>query len=119
MNPENPAENNFDFAANCDELFTNVFHRINNIQTRFTVLYGGAGSSKSYSAHQYALLNIMQDGAGDTLVIRKFAADLRESCYKLFRQLIYAYRLQDFFKCTFSGDNRKITYLPNRPQPGV
>src|ERR1700726_3123492 len=97
MNTLTPTENNLDFNRQSDKLFTNVFYQVRKAKTRFIVVYGGAGSSKSYSVHQLALLHIMQKGVGDTLVMRKYAADLRESCFKLFKLLIYQYGLQEHF----------------------
>lgn len=118
--PPVDAVETFDFNGQRDVLFTDVFFRLSNAKSRFIVVYGGAGSSKSYSAHQHALLELMRGKpglpagqTGDILVVRKYAADLRESCYKLFRQLIDGYGLQEYFKFNYSNEHRKITYLPN------
>jgi phage terminase large subunit len=101
----------FNFNEHEDEIFTPVFYRIHEAKTRYVVVYGGSGSSKSYSAHQNELLSLMESEPGDTLVIRKYAADLRESCFKLFMQLIDAYALRSEFDCVYSNDNRRITCL--------
>ena len=102
-----------DFAKNADKLYTQVFHQLQNAKTRFVVVYGGAGSSKSFSVHQYALINIMKWASGDTLVIRKYASDIRQSCYKLFKTLIANYGLNNCFNSAYSADNRRITCTGN------
>jgi phage terminase large subunit len=101
-----------DFTINADKLFTKVFHDYRRVKSRYMVLRGGAGSSKSYSAHQAELINIMQHGTGNTLVLRKHSSDLRNSCFELFCNLIDRYNLTPFFRRTYSGDNRQIVYNP-------
>ena len=106
-------EYTYDFSQHQDTLFTGVFHRVYNCSSRYMVVYGSAMSGKSYSVHQSELLQLMQEGHGDTLFLRKYASQHRESCFKLLVGLIYQYNLQHLFRCCFSGDNRRITYLPN------
>ncbi len=106
-------EYTYDFSQHADTLFTQVFHRVHNCSSRYMVVYGSSMSGKSYSVHQSELLHLMQHGSGDTLFLRKYASQHRESCYKLLLGLIYQYGLQHLFRCCFSGDNRRITYLPN------
>lgn len=101
-----------DFNQNRKKLFSRVFYDVRKATTDYVVVKGGSGSSKSYSVHQSELLNIMTSEEGDTLVLRKHGADLRESCYKLFNDLIVKYNLQEFFKSVYSNENRRITYLP-------
>ncbi len=100
-----------DFNTHKDKLFSQIYFKLKRVNTRFTVLYGGASSGKSYAAHQYELITIMKPGKGDTLVMRKHASDLRESCYKLFIQLIAKYNIQHLFRTTYGGDRRSITCL--------
>lgn len=100
--------------AHQNELYTRVFREVRAAKTRFVVVYGSSASSKSYSVHQNELINLITSDKGDTLIIRKYAADLRESCYKLFKLLIQRYGLGKCFNLAFSGDNRRITYLPTR-----
>lgn len=76
----------FDFTVNYDKLFSPVFKRIRQAKTRFVILYGGASSSKSYSAHQSELINLTTNKY-DTLFIRKHAADIYDSCYKLLENI--------------------------------
>ncbi len=95
---------------NRKDLFTRVYKALRKAETRYVVVYGGASSSKSYSVHQLELFNLITREKGDTLVIRKYGADLRESCYKLFQQLIGSFGLREYFKFTYSNDNRRITF---------
>lgn len=99
-----------DFKTNRNKLFSPVFFKLRDCSTRYIVLYGGTGSGKSYAAHQLELINIMNPGIGDTLIMRKNAADIRESCFKLLKSLIYKYDIQDLFDIVYSNDQRKITY---------
>lgn len=101
-----------DFSKNADKLFTTVFYLYRDAKTRYVVLFGGSGSSKSYSAHQVELLDLMTRKEGDTLILRKHGTDLRESCYKLINDLIDNYGLRQYFKSTYGNDNRRITYTP-------
>lgn len=101
-----------DFSINQDELFTNVYWKIQQATKRYVIVYGGAASSKSYSVHQSELIKIMGAGSGDTLFIRKYSSDLRDSCYKLLQTLIAQYGISDYFKQLFGNDQRKLVYTP-------
>jgi phage terminase large subunit len=106
------AKRKIDFSVNQDELFTQVFWKIQEATKRYVIVYGGAASSKSYSVHQSELIKIMQKGEGDTLFIRKNAADIRESCFKLLQTLISNYGVGNYFRQLFGNDQRKIIYSP-------
>ncbi len=101
-----------DFKKNEKTLFSKVFYEVRNAKTDYVVVFGGSGSSKSYSVHQSELLNIMTSKEGDTLVLRKHGSDLEGSCYKLFSDLISKYNLEHLFTKVFSNGKRKITYKP-------
>ncbi len=101
-----------DFTVNEHLLFSKVFYQIREAKDRFVVIYGGAGSSKSYSVHQNELIKIMEPGKGDTLFFRKHATDHRESCYKLLNKIISSWGLDAMFTKVYGNDNRRITYIP-------
>jgi phage terminase large subunit len=105
-----------DFSESKNEIFTSVYFNLQDAATRFVVVYGGASSSKSYSVHQLELANIMDDGKGDTLVIRKYGADLRQSCFKLFQTLISNWEFTHLFEQRFSSEQRSITCKKNARQ---
>ena len=100
-----------DFNTYADKLFSKVFYQVRKVKSRIVVIYGGAGSSKSYSVHQNELINLMSSKY-DTLILRKTGSDLRDSSYKLFEQLINSMGLRHLFTSTFYSDNRRITYIP-------
>lgn len=100
-----------DFNTYADKLFSKVFYQVRKVKSRIVVIYGGAGSSKSYSVHQNELINLMSSNY-DTLILRKTGSDLRDSSYKLFEQLINSMGLRHLFSSSFYSDNRRITYIP-------
>lgn len=84
--------------------FTRIFHELRDAKTRFVINYGGSGSSKSYSQCQYEILNILQS-THDTLVFRKYSTDLKDSIFKVCREIIYKWNLEDYF--TIHDSQRK------------
>lgn len=102
-----------DFSQTEKQVFTNVFFEVEEAKSRYVVVYGGASSGKSYAVHQLELINIMEDGKGDTLFIRKHGADIRESCYKLLQTLIDDWEVKQLFNVRYSNDQRKITHKPS------
>jgi len=57
-----------------------------NPDTRFYVLYGGAGSGKSIFVIQYLLMQMLQ-GPHQILVLRKWRAVVRESVIEIFKRV--------------------------------
>lgn len=96
-----------DFATHQDELFTDVYFKIEQAKTRYVLAWGGTGSSKSYSAHQLELINLL-DNHHDTLVVRKHSAHIRDSCFKTFEVIAKQFGIYDLFTWLYSGDNRQI-----------
>jgi len=88
-------------------LYTDVFKKIIKAKTRFVVNYGGAGSSKSVSQHQYELINIF-DAQHNTLFIRKHASDLKDSCYALMQDIAKEWQVNDLFIWRFSNAVREM-----------
>ena len=88
-----------------DVFFQKAFYN----KSRFLILYGGAGSGKSYFAAQKILTRILSEEPHKILVVRKVAATLRHSVFALFKSLIYQEKLSDFFKINES--NLEITAL--------
>lgn len=99
-----------DFNQHAEDLFTEVFYSVQDAQfsgKRFFVNFGGGGSSKSVSQHQNELLNLL-DCKFDILFMRKVAATIYNSCYKLLESLAKDYGIYDRFKWTYSNDKREI-----------
>jgi hypothetical protein len=93
-------------------LFTNTFRKYRaaiESGKRYIVFLGGSNSSKSYSAHQYECLRLLDARTrADVLMLRKNSVDLRESCYKLVKQNYALWGLTEQFAFTYSGDNRAV-----------
>ncbi len=64
-------------------------------ESRYKVIYGGAGSGKSYSITQKIVIDVLQGKSW--LIARKVARTLRHSVFKLFRKVIADENLEDEF----------------------
>lgn len=64
---------------------------------RYAILYGGAGSGKSYAAAQKVLYRTLGEAGLNTLVVRKVAATLRHSVYALVKRQIEKEGLASLF----------------------
>lgn len=101
-----------DFTKNADKLFTRVFYKVREAQRsgkRFVINYGGGGSSKSVSQHQSELINLLKkDWHCDILIMRKVAADIYDSSYKLLESLAVKWGIYDKFEWAYSQSKRQI-----------
>ena len=93
------------------KLFTNVFWRLQDAQSRYVISYGGASASKSWSQAQHEIIQLMS-GIHDTLVVRKNGADLENSVYSQIKMIIDQWGLYDEFTYAFSGSKREIKFKP-------
>jgi phage terminase large subunit len=100
-----------DLNKHKDKLFAKPYYDIRRAATRFVVVYGGAGSSKSYSAHQHELISLMSRRRNDTLVLRKHSVDNVMSTFKLFEDIISSWQCKHLFRFNRSSDNRRITFI--------
>jgi phage terminase large subunit len=64
---------------------------------RYRVLYGGAGSGKSYFVGQETILNMLADGGYSYLVVRKTGKSIRNSVFQLLMMMIEEYDLGSLF----------------------
>lgn len=96
-----------DFAANKKKLFNKSFYEIRKAKTRYVVVYGSAASGKSVSAHQSEIINLL-NADYDILFVRKFAADLKDSCYSLLQQQAKRFGIYDLFNWRFSNALREV-----------
>lgn len=71
-----------------------------DIKDRYLILYGGAGSGKSYFATYKVLYRLLTEKKHKFLVIRKVAATLKDSVFDLFVSTIEAWGLSKLFKIT-------------------
>lgn len=72
-----------------------------NNQQRYAILYGGAGSGKSYAAAQKLILRCIEKKE-KILVMRKVASTLPQSCYSLLKSIIEDLSLHKFIHSTKS-----------------
>lgn len=72
-------------------------HCVTN-QNRYLMLYGGAGSGKSVFAAQKVILRVLSKYKHRFLCIRKVARTIRNSQFKLFKDLIAEYNLSQYFE---------------------
>ena len=89
------------------DLYTDVYWKIQETTKRFVVNYGGAGSSKSVSQHQNELNNLL-DADYDILFVRKHATDIRDSCYKLLKEIARDWEIEHLFYWRYSNSVREI-----------
>lgn len=80
------------------------FNSINR-QERFQIFYGGSGSGKSHFVATLLLLKAMRKEHFRCLYVRKYERTVRASQFALFKDLISAYNLTDFFDVN-EGDMR-------------
>ncbi len=81
---------------------------------RYVVLYGGAGSSKSYSAIQKILTRILSEENHRYLIVRKVARTLRVSVFQLFKDVISQEGLYGQFM--INKTDMTITNMKNNSQ---
>jgi phage terminase large subunit len=79
---------------------------------RFLFLYGGAGSGKSQAAARKILYRTMKEDGHRFLIVRKEKVQIRESMYRLLKDLIYGYKVEDAF--TFKDHEMRIICNQNR-----
>lgn len=84
-------------------LFNNVYWHLlsafNNLLIRFIWLYGGSSASKTYSVCQLVLIRMLEFNDENTMVMRKYAVDIKDSIYSDFKGIIELWGLQDDFIC--------------------
>lgn len=73
------------------------YRKANESDARYRVLYGGAGSGKSYYMLQEIMLNMLDCGDYRYLAVRKTGKSIRHSIYQGLRDLISQENLSDFF----------------------
>ena len=88
-------------------LTTNTFNRIKKAVKRFVIVYGGSGSSKSYSMHQFLILKSFSDKY-DTLILRKTGSSLRNSVFAGILLRVKSMSMYHLFEFNYSNDNRVI-----------
>ncbi|MCP4394553.1 MAG: PBSX family phage terminase large subunit [Alphaproteobacteria bacterium] len=94
-----------------DRAFTKLFPRIWVNKSRFIVLKGSGGSSKSESACQKILLRMLLEKGHRFVFFRKVGKTIRNSQYQLFKDQVRRYSLGPLFN--FRDTDMKITCKVN------
>jgi phage terminase large subunit len=83
------------------ELFNNVFWHIydafHSLAIRFIWIYGGSSAAKTYSVVQNVVIDMLDGSDNNTLVLRKYSVDLRDSIYSDFKAVISDWQLEELF----------------------
>lgn len=98
-----------DLKTNKERLFNPLFYKLQKVNTRYLINYGGAASGKSVAQHQFDFLNLTKADY-DVLYLRKYGADLYDSCYALMKDLAQKYQMHDLFNWAYGGQKRQIMY---------
>lgn len=75
-----------------------AFKKAFNSGNRYRIIYGGAGSGKSYYVAQEILINMLSNKFFQYLVVRKTGKSIRNSVFKLLVDLISEYKLSGLFR---------------------
>ncbi len=92
----------------------NVYKTAMEYDKRFLFLYGGAGSGKSEAAARKILYRTINEENHRFLIVRKEKVRVRESQYRLLKDIIGNYGISDCFK--FSDNQMKITCLGSKSE---
>ncbi len=71
-------------------------------KSRYHILYGGAGSGKSYFIAQKLIFQHLKQKGKNTLVVRKVASSNRDSTFPLLQQVISSWKLDHLFQISLS-----------------
>lgn len=83
------------------KLFNNLYWHLlkyfNDANFRFIWVYGGSSSSKTYSVVQLQIVLMLSGEGENTLILRKYASDIRDSIFADFKGIISEWGLNDLF----------------------
>lgn len=106
-----------DYILNIDEDIVNPIYKdfvFNDLDFSEYFIYGGAGSGKSYAVAQHLLFRCLSQKYFRCIYIRKIHRTIRNSQFRLFKDLINEYNLSKLFeikesdmsiKCKINGNN--------------
>ena len=78
--------------------FNKAFIDLLDDDHRYLVLYGGAGSGKSYLIAERYIYKMLKQKQFNLLVVRNTGKTNRDSTYALFRQILIKWDLYKYFK---------------------
>lgn len=80
---------------------------------RYLVLYGGAGSGKSYFIAQRIIIKLLSSGMTNLLCVRAVGNTHRDSTFALLRQIISAWEINELFTVNLSELRIVCRYTQN------
>lgn len=94
-------EINLNFSTLRDWMNSAFYPLIFN-QDRYNIIYGGAGSGKSYSQAQKVVFSLSAIKGHNYLIVRKTARTNRYSTFALIKSIIYEWKIDKLFKINYS-----------------
>lgn len=79
-------------------VFNESFYPYLENDSRYLIMYGGAGSGKSFFIDQRYIYKMLCKDMCNLLVVRKTGKSNRDSTFALFKQVITKWRLRKYFK---------------------
>jgi hypothetical protein len=79
------------------EHFNDAYLPAMDDENRVKVIYGGSGSGKSHFIAMMLILKIIKNKGVNVLITRKVGNTLRHSVFSLLKQVIYSWKLDDYF----------------------
>ena len=80
------------------KVFNSAFIHLLNCTKRYLILYGGAGSGKSFFVGERYIYKLLNNKMCNILVVRKTGKSNRDSTFALFKQIISKWKLNQYFK---------------------
>ena len=84
------------------ELFNDLYYHLeedfDNNDIRFIFAYGGSSASKTFTVVQTLIVRILSKQE-NTMILRKYGVDIKDSIYSDFTNIINDWGLSEFFKC--------------------
>lgn len=100
--------------SNLQDMMTQKGYSMLKVESRYLLSYGGAGSSKSFSAGQKILFRILTEDNHRFLIVRKTARSMKRSVFQLFGDIIGQWGISDLFSINLS--DLSITCKANKNQ---
>lgn len=80
------------------KVFNKSFIHLLDCAKRYLILYGGAGSGKSFFIGERYIYKLLKSKMCNLLVVRKTGKSNRDSTFALFKQIISKWKLSKYFK---------------------
>ena len=81
-----------------NELYWHLDEAFKNDDIRYIWLYGGSSASKTFTFVQKTIVELMEGRDNNTLVLRKYSVDIKDSIYSDFKGVISDWGLNDYFR---------------------